>query len=246
MDRLDTLEAQSIYILREAYAAARPLAALWSIGKDSNVVIWLARKAFFGRVPFPVVQLDTGMELDEVYAYRDRYAREWGLELVVIDCPPEDEMDPDLPPMTRAAARKSAGLAKAAGKRAPIRGSSSASGVTKKPPGPRNVCSAPAPPTAPGNSAISPPRILEPVHHRHAGRHASAHSPAAALDRGGYLALFPAREHPDQPALFLARRQTLPLAGRKNITAPSRAMPRPSTTSSPSWKPRACPNAPDA
>ncbi|MEK9708250.1 MAG: sulfate adenylyltransferase, partial [Alphaproteobacteria bacterium] len=55
MNRLDTLEAQSIYILREAYAAARPLAMLWSIGKDSNVVIWLARKAFFGKVPFPVV-----------------------------------------------------------------------------------------------------------------------------------------------------------------------------------------------
>jgi sulfate adenylyltransferase subunit 2 len=111
MDRLDRLEAQSVYILREAYACARPLAMLWSIGKDSNVVLWLARKAFFGRVPFPVVQLDTGMELDEVYAYRDRYAKEWGLDLVVIDCPPESEMDPDLPPMTRAAARKSAGLA---------------------------------------------------------------------------------------------------------------------------------------
>lgn len=112
MDRLDTLEAQSIFILREAYATARPLAALWSIGKDSNVVLWLARKAFFGQVPFPVVQLDTGMELDEVYAYRDRYTKEWDLDLLVIDCPPEDEMDPDLPPMTRAAARKSAGLAK--------------------------------------------------------------------------------------------------------------------------------------
>ena len=112
MDRLDTLEAQSVFILREAYAAARPLAALWSVGKDSNVVLWLARKAFFGRVPFPVVQLDTGMELDEVYAYRDRYTKEWDLDLVVINCPPESEMDPDLPPMTRAAARKSAGLAK--------------------------------------------------------------------------------------------------------------------------------------
>jgi len=88
MDRLDRLEAQSVYILREAYAAASPLAALWSIGKDSNVVIWLARKAFFGRVPFPVVQLDTGMELDEVYAYRDQYTKEWDLDLVVIDCPP--------------------------------------------------------------------------------------------------------------------------------------------------------------
>lgn len=110
MNRLDRLEAHSIYILREAYKQAQPLAMLWSIGKDSNVVIWLARKAFFGQVPFPVVQLDTGMELDEVYAYRDKYVPEWGLDLVVIDCPPESEMDPDLPPMTRAAARKSAGL----------------------------------------------------------------------------------------------------------------------------------------
>jgi len=110
MDRLDRLESHSIYILREAYKHAHPLAMLWSIGKDSNVVLWLARKAFFGHVPFPVVQLDTGMELDEVYAYRDKYVPEWGLDLRVIDCPPESEMDPDLPPMTRAAARKSAGL----------------------------------------------------------------------------------------------------------------------------------------
>ncbi|HCP00632.1 MAG: sulfate adenylyltransferase [Alphaproteobacteria bacterium] len=111
MNRLDILESRSIYILREAYACARPLAMLWSIGKDSNVVLWLARKAFFGKVPFPVVQLDTGMELDEVYAFRDQYAAEWGLNLIVINCPPENEMDPSLPPMTRSAARKSAGLA---------------------------------------------------------------------------------------------------------------------------------------
>ena len=92
MDRLDTLESRSVYILREAYACARPLAMLWSIGKDSNVVLWLARKAFFGKVPFPVIQLDTGMELDEVYAYRDQYTKEWNLDLVVIDCPPESEI----------------------------------------------------------------------------------------------------------------------------------------------------------
>ena len=110
MDHLDQLEAQSIYILREAYNRLKPLGMLWSIGKDSNVVLWLARKAFFGRVPFPVVQLDTAMELDEVYAYRDRYTKEWDLDLVIIDCPPEADMDPSLPPMTRAAARKSAGL----------------------------------------------------------------------------------------------------------------------------------------
>src|SRR3546814_8185698 len=51
MDRLDALEAQSVYILREAYARIEPLAMLWSLGKDSNVMIWLARKAFFGHVP---------------------------------------------------------------------------------------------------------------------------------------------------------------------------------------------------
>ncbi len=82
---------------------------LWSIGRDSNVILWRARKAFFGRVPFLIAQLDTGLELDEVYAYRNRYAKEWDLELVVIDCPPDSEMDPSLPPMTRWAARKSAG-----------------------------------------------------------------------------------------------------------------------------------------
>jgi sulfate adenylyltransferase subunit 2 len=60
MDRLDELEANSIYILREAYNRLSPLAMLWSIGKDSNVMIWLARKAFFGRVPFPVALLETG------------------------------------------------------------------------------------------------------------------------------------------------------------------------------------------
>ncbi|MDP3075044.1 MAG: sulfate adenylyltransferase, partial [Bradyrhizobium sp.] len=51
MDHLDALEAQSIYIFREAFARLKKLALLWSLGKDSNVMIWLARKAFFGRVP---------------------------------------------------------------------------------------------------------------------------------------------------------------------------------------------------
>src|ERR1700731_2833844 len=60
MDHLDALEAQSIYILREAFARLKKLALLWSLGKDSNVMIWLARKAFFGRVPFPALHVDTG------------------------------------------------------------------------------------------------------------------------------------------------------------------------------------------
>ena len=51
MDRLDTLEAQSIYILREAYANFDNLGLLWSLGKDSNVMVWLAKKAFCGHIP---------------------------------------------------------------------------------------------------------------------------------------------------------------------------------------------------
>ena len=67
MDHLDQLEAQSIYILREAFARLKKLALLWSLGKDSNVMIWLARKAFFGRVPFPAMHVDTGKKFPEMY-----------------------------------------------------------------------------------------------------------------------------------------------------------------------------------
>src|SRR5579871_5402518 len=67
MDHLDALEAQSIFILREAFARLKKLALLWSLGKDSNVMIWLARKAFFGRVPFPAMHVDTGKKFPEMY-----------------------------------------------------------------------------------------------------------------------------------------------------------------------------------
>jgi sulfate adenylyltransferase subunit 2 len=110
MQLLDELEARSVAILREAYFRVSPLCMLWSMGKDSTALLWLARKAFFGNVPFPVVLLDTEMELPEVYAFRDELAREWQLDLHNEPCPPESEMDPTLPPATRAAARKTAGL----------------------------------------------------------------------------------------------------------------------------------------
>src|SRR5579863_7927756 len=80
-NRLDALEAQSIFIFREAHARLRQIALLWSLGKDSNVMIWIARKAFFGRVPFPVMHVDTGKKFPEMYAFRDRYAAEWDLDL---------------------------------------------------------------------------------------------------------------------------------------------------------------------
>jgi len=113
MDDLDLLETESIYILREAYRAIDRIAMLWSLGKDSNVMIWLAKKAFLGRIPFPVVHLDTGAEFPETYAFRERYAREWGLDLIADDCPPIEEVDADLPPASRFAARKTHGVKQA-------------------------------------------------------------------------------------------------------------------------------------
>ncbi|MGO8917722.1 MAG: sulfate adenylyltransferase subunit CysD [Stellaceae bacterium] len=110
MDRLDDLEAQTIFILREAVNRLTPLGMLWSVGKDSNVLLWLARKAFFGRVPFPVILLDTGNEFPEVYAFRDRIIKEWSLSYIDAPCPAVEETDPSLPPKSRAAARKTLGL----------------------------------------------------------------------------------------------------------------------------------------
>jgi len=82
MDHLDTLEAKSVYILREAYREFKNLCMLWSIGKDSTVLLWLTRKAFFGHVPFPLVHIDTHYKIPEMIAYRDRLALEWRLNMV--------------------------------------------------------------------------------------------------------------------------------------------------------------------
>jgi len=54
-EHLDKLENQSIFIIREAFNKIERLAMLWSVGKDSQTIMWLARKAFFGHVPFPCV-----------------------------------------------------------------------------------------------------------------------------------------------------------------------------------------------
>jgi sulfate adenylyltransferase subunit 2 len=82
MNQLEQLESRSVHILREAYANFRQLCMLWSIGKDSTVLLWLSRKAFFGHVPFPLVHIDTSFKIPEMIRYRDQLAARWNLQLI--------------------------------------------------------------------------------------------------------------------------------------------------------------------
>jgi sulfate adenylyltransferase subunit 2 len=84
LNHLRALEAESIYILREAAAEfARPV-MLYSIGKDSSVMLRLAQKAFFpGKIPFPLLHIDTSYKFPEMIEFRDRYTKELGAELIV-------------------------------------------------------------------------------------------------------------------------------------------------------------------
>src|SRR6266446_6318621 len=84
LNHLRTLEAESVHILREAAAEfARPV-MLYSIGKDSSVMLRLTQKAFFpGKIPFPLLHIDTSYKFPEMIEFRDRYARQIGAELLV-------------------------------------------------------------------------------------------------------------------------------------------------------------------
>ena len=84
LTHLDLLEAESIHIFREAAAQFRRPVLLYSIGKDSTVLLHLARKAFYpAKPPFPLLHVDTTWKFRDMIAFRDRTARELGLELIV-------------------------------------------------------------------------------------------------------------------------------------------------------------------
>jgi sulfate adenylyltransferase subunit 2 len=83
VSQLDTLEAESIHILREVVAESARPAMLYSVGKDSSVMLRLAQKAFYpGRIPFPLLHIDTGFKFREMIEFRDRTCSELGLQLI--------------------------------------------------------------------------------------------------------------------------------------------------------------------
>ncbi|MEY4797735.1 MAG: Sulfate adenylyltransferase subunit 2 [Verrucomicrobiota bacterium] len=82
-DHLTRLEQTSIHVFREAFANFRSVCMPWSMGKDSNVLIWLARKAFCGKIPFPLLHIDTTYEFPEMYEFREKAKVIHGIDLIV-------------------------------------------------------------------------------------------------------------------------------------------------------------------
>ena len=84
LSHLKELEAESIHIIREVAAEFENPVMLYSIGKDSSVMVRLAEKAFApGRVPFPLMHIDSKWKFKEMIEFRDTYAKEFGWNLIV-------------------------------------------------------------------------------------------------------------------------------------------------------------------
>ena len=84
MSHLDALEAEAIHIMREVVAEAENPVMLYSIGKDSSVMLHIARKAFHpGKIPFPIMHIDTMWKFSEMIEFRDNIAKELDLDMIV-------------------------------------------------------------------------------------------------------------------------------------------------------------------
>ena len=93
MSHLDALEAEAIHIMREVVAEAENPVMLYSVGKDSSVMLHLARKAFHpGKIPFPIMHIDTMWKFSEMIDFRDKTAKDLGLNLIVHINPEGKEM----------------------------------------------------------------------------------------------------------------------------------------------------------
>lgn len=84
LSHLDELEAEAIYIMREVAAECEKPVMLYSIGKDSSVMLHLAMKAFYPeKPPFPFMHIDTTWKFKEMIEFRDKIAKEKGIDMIV-------------------------------------------------------------------------------------------------------------------------------------------------------------------
>ena len=169
-------------------------------------MVWLAKKAFFGHVPFPVINIDTGKKLPEIYAFRDAIRQ--GLEARSDHrrtVRRSRTIDPTLPPATRAAARKTAGAEAVIADARASTASSPASAATRKAPAPRSASSARATKNSDWDVRDQPPEFWNQFKTDFAAGHPRAHPPAAGLDRARHLGVHQARETSRRSPLYFAR-----------------------------------------
>ena len=104
MTHLESLEAEAIHIMREVVAEAENPVMLYSIGKDSSVMLHLAKKAFHpSKLPFPIMHIDTTWKFSEMIEFRDKTANEQGLDLIVHINPEGQKMN--ISPFTHGSAK---------------------------------------------------------------------------------------------------------------------------------------------
>ncbi len=95
LSHLKLLEAESIHIMREVVAEFERPVMLYSVGKDSSVMVRLAQKAFHpGGLPFPLLHVDTGYKFKEMYSFRDKFVKQIGAELIVYKHPLSGQIHP--------------------------------------------------------------------------------------------------------------------------------------------------------
>ena len=215
LTHLRALEAESIHILREVAAEFERPVMLYSIGKDSSVMVRLAQKAFHpGPIPFPLLHIDTTYKFREMIEFRDRFCAEIGAKLIVHTN--RQAIDDGANPF-RLGTQKCCGLLKTRALLDALSGRQLRRGLRRRPPrrgeiarqGARLLLPRRLRPVGPQESA---PRAVEPLQQPHRQGREHPRLPALQLDRARRLALHPPGKHPHRAALL---RQAAPHGGAR-------------------------------
>ena len=205
LTHLKVLEAESIHIIREVAAEFEQPVMLYSIGKDSAVMLRLAQKAFHpGRLPFPLLHVDTTWKFRAMIEFRDQFCREHGLDLIV-QINPEGRAQ-NINPFDHGS-KKHTDIMKTAGAEASAEPLPVRRGVRRCPsrrgeePGQGARLQLPRPP-APVGPEEPAAGALEPVQLQGEQGREHPRLPAEQLDRTGRLAIHPPGEHPHRAALL--------------------------------------------
>ena len=211
----------------------------WSMGKDSNVLIWLARKAFFGQVPFPVLHIDTTYEFPEMLEFREWATKHYKLNLIVkinAEARARGVGYETHDPVTVTHELKTVALQQVL---AEYKWDALITGIRRD----EDPTRAKERYFSPRNAQFEwdykdqPPEFWGQFATTACKRRTRPRAAVARLDRGGHLALHPARKHSDSENVFRAKRKTISFVRLQSDHAANREQRRRrSTKSSPNWK----------